>query len=453
MEENNPNQSINSYETSIPPQPVSNPIKKGFFPIILGVLVFLIVVGGTMYLFTTKKTQSPATNNEKTINSVQNTFIKPISNNINKIAFIKNREIWVVNEDGTESKKLLGFEPVAFNISTLSPQENKSATDFYNEYFFSDLSWSKDGKKLAVTALSKFIEGQTKDPELAKKSGVGSQFWFPPHGDIYLIDVDTGKYEVLEAKEENALVGEVQWSYDNKQIIFKRERPFNQRPGEIVMTDLASKNEKVLTTYEYQGNNSRMLTWFPERNEIFYKEKISYHVSSPEPSVIRFNYVTNQKNEKPVEVTSGYRLHTYSFLGDGRIMYFSTALGPEKGTEYGMYEVRVSNADGSNSKVVYTGNKCGKEEFSGQGGCYWMYFSPNGNYAVGGRSSQYVLKPETPENPILDFNQSLGGFTWSKDGNNLAYLDKGGIVVSNMTNGAKKTILQQPNIQEIKWAY
>lgn len=450
----NTNQPVTPSDASTQSEAISNPVKnqRGFFLIILGVLILLIVIGGGIYLLTAKETQSPMQNDERSINSTQTVSAKPIPNSVNKIAFIKNREIWVVNEDGTESKKLLGFEPIIFNNSSLTTQENKSATDFFNKYFFSDLSWSKDGKELAVTALSKSIENEAKDTELAKKNGVGNQFWFPPHGDIYIIDVESGKYEVIEGKEENTLIGEVQWSYDNGQIVFKRERPGNQQPGEIVLTDIKSRNENVLTNYEYQGNTSRMLTWFPERNEIFYKEKISYHVDSPEPSVIRFNYATNQKNEKPVEVTPGYRLHTYSFLADGRIMYFSTALGPEKGTQYGMYEVRVSNADGSNSKVLYTGNKCGKDD-SDQGGCYWMYFSPNGNYAVGGRNSQYVLKPETPAIPILDFNQTLGGFTWNKDGNKIAYLDKGGIAVSEVTNGTKKTILQQPNIQELKWAY
>lgn len=80
MEENNPNQSINSYETSIPPQPVSNLIKnkKGFFPIILGVLVLLVIVGGGAYYL--------GTQNKSTKQSTINTPSPTISTQQNNVA-------------------------------------------------------------------------------------------------------------------------------------------------------------------------------------------------------------------------------------------------------------------------------------------------------------------------------------------------------------------------------
>lgn len=59
MEENNPNQPVNPPETPIQDQSVSSPVnnQRGFFPIILGVLVLLIVVGGgAYYLGTQNKT-------------------------------------------------------------------------------------------------------------------------------------------------------------------------------------------------------------------------------------------------------------------------------------------------------------------------------------------------------------------------------------------------------------
>ena len=434
-------------------------MQKGFAPIII--LIGVLIIGGLafgsyFYLNKNKLPQSSQNLQSNQNNQSPTSLPKAIPNNVNKIAYLRPNEVWVVNEDGTEPKKVLSREPVVFNTSSLTSEQNKSATKFFNEHFFSDLSWSRDGKKLAVKGLSKFIENQAKDSELAKKNGVGGQFWYPPQGDIYLIDVDTGQYQVLEATEENTLVGEIQWSYDNKQIVFTRERPFNQRPGEIVMvnTDPKNRNEKVLTTYPYQGNNTRGLIWLPERGEVIFQDQVSYHVSSPEPALVKFNYMSNKKDNKPFETTKGYRTHTHSLLNDDRIMYFNTALGPDYGTEYGTYEIRVANIDGSNSKVVYTGKDCGKEEYQGQGGCYWMYFAPNGMYSMGGKgNSEYILNPELPKDPVLDFHSQLGSFTWSKDGNKIAYLQNGNVVIYDLTNKTQKTITQQSNITEIKWAF
>lgn len=54
MEINNPNQPINQSEA--PVQPVSKPVNKkgGLFPIILGVLLLLVLIGGGAYCLGTQ---------------------------------------------------------------------------------------------------------------------------------------------------------------------------------------------------------------------------------------------------------------------------------------------------------------------------------------------------------------------------------------------------------------
>ena len=436
----------NTVETlSSQPQQNNTGNQKRFSPIIIGLIILLLILGLGVYLFYSNNNRSQTSSfNQNTVTPTLPPLqkVQAIPNSVDKIAYITKGEVWVVNEDGIGAKKLLSHEPVIFNNPHLNQAQNKTISDKFNDDFFFDLSWSRDGNKLAVTGYSKLEEEKARNQKFEGDYFI--QVWYPPHGDIYLVDVENGQSQVLEATEVNTLVGEINWSYDNKQIVFKRERPFNQQRGEIVLanTDASNKNEKVLTTYEYQGNNNRGLTWFPERGEVWFKEKISYHINNPEPSLVRFDMAKNQRDEKPVEVTKGYRLHTFSFLKDGGIMYFNTVLGPDSGTEYNTYEVRVSNPDGTNSRVVYTGKDCGEEKYRER--CYYAYYSPDGNYAVG----DVIYKPEAPEKTV----SNKGGATWNKNGDKTAYTE-GGINVLDMTTLSSKRILQNPNIREIKWAY
>lgn len=71
MEENNPNQSVNPSGPFVQTQPVSNSVnnQKGFFPIILGVLVLLLVIGGGAYYLGTQKNANILPNDNTTQNS------------------------------------------------------------------------------------------------------------------------------------------------------------------------------------------------------------------------------------------------------------------------------------------------------------------------------------------------------------------------------------------------
>ncbi|MBU3979087.1 hypothetical protein KKE68_05305 [Patescibacteria group bacterium] len=82
MEINNPNQPINP--PIAPIQPVSNPVNKqgGFFPIILGVLILLVLAGGGAYYLGTRNTKITQTSNittKPTVSPQNNTEIKPTS--------------------------------------------------------------------------------------------------------------------------------------------------------------------------------------------------------------------------------------------------------------------------------------------------------------------------------------------------------------------------------------
>lgn len=68
MEMNNPNPTITPSENPVQPQPVSRPVnnQKGFFPIVLGVLVLLLVVASGAYYFGTQKNNDSTNNNQNT---------------------------------------------------------------------------------------------------------------------------------------------------------------------------------------------------------------------------------------------------------------------------------------------------------------------------------------------------------------------------------------------------
>lgn len=416
--------------------------QKGNFILIVG-LVFILFVGvvlGGYYFLNTKKNTADLIQNDKAKPQAiptQSSIVQSIPNSVDKIAYITKGEVWIVNEDGSDSKKLLSHTPVTFNNPNLTPAQNKVISNKFNNDFFFDLSWSRDGKKLAVTGYSKLEEEKAKNEKFGSNYAKDeidyyTQVWYPPHGDIYLVDVETGQSEIIEATKADMFAGDVQWSYDNEKILFSRS-------GQIVMANVDSKNrdEKVLI-----NSQNSDLAWFPERGEVWFKYSYAYHIDNPEPSLIRFNYAQNQRDEKPVKVTKGYRLHTFSFLKDGKIMYFNIALGPDNGTEYNTYEVRVSNRDGSNSKVLYTGKDCGGEKYRER--CYYAHYSPDGKYAIG----DVIYLPETPEKTVSE----EGGTTWNKDGDKTAY-NESGIVVKDMTTMSQKIILRNSDIREIKWAY
>lgn len=437
--------------------------QKGNFIIVLGVIfiVFLVIVG--VYILGVRKNQLVNQDYVQKVNPSQVQPIQPVPNNVNKIAFIRSGEVWIMNEDGTEQKKLLSHTPISFSNSNITPEDNKVISNTFNDQYYTNLAWSKDGTHLAVTAFSKAIEeeGQNEKFELIKASGEMWR-WQPPHGNIFLIDVNTGKYQVIESKEKNLAISQVQWSYDNKQIIYARERMGVRIPDEIVLSDVDSRSEKILLTNESDGaENVGLLTWFPEKGEFWFYNGIAYHVDNPEPGLIRFNYLKNQRDQDPLEVTQGYRLGSYWFLRDGRIIYYDRSLGPKYGVDYDIYEIRISNYDGSDSKVIFSGDDCYSQT---KEKCTRFFgFSPNGEYALSVKNKIAYYKPFSTETSLfeqLTFG-NVEGFkgsyrtTWNKDGNRIAYLlNVSGIVIIQDINGkTQKTIIKDPNITEIKWAF
>lgn len=83
MEENNPNQPANPAENSVQTQITPNQVhnQRGFFPIVLGILVLLIVVGGGAYYLGTQngRTTSQGQNNPQSTINPENTVAIPTS--------------------------------------------------------------------------------------------------------------------------------------------------------------------------------------------------------------------------------------------------------------------------------------------------------------------------------------------------------------------------------------
>lgn len=106
MEENNSNQSANLSESPAQTQPVSNPInnQKGFFPIILGVSILLIVVGGGAYYLGTQnsgKTTQPQNSNAQ---SATNPTSSPVVTQPSQVDKTSGWESYISVKHGYEIK-------------------------------------------------------------------------------------------------------------------------------------------------------------------------------------------------------------------------------------------------------------------------------------------------------------------------------------------------------------
>lgn len=458
------NQQVSLSRTSIANNQI--PISPGFNnqskKVILVVVLLIFVVG--IYILVTRKNELSSQNLRSITNKTTPlpTIIQPIQNNVNKIAFIRSGEVWIMNEDGTEQIKILSHTPITFKNPNITPEDNKVISNTFNNQYYANLLWSRDGKYIAVTAFSKAIEEEGQNEKFEFTKYEPAEMWYPPHGNIFLIDVNTGEYQVIESKEKNLVISQVQWSYDNKQIIYARERMGTRTPDEVVLFDVNSHTEKVLLTNESDGaKNIGVLTWLPEKGEFWFLNGVAYHIDNPEPGLIRFNYLKNQKDRDPLEVTQGYRLGNYRLLNDGRIIYYNRSLGPNYGVDYDVYEIRISNSNGSDSKVIFSGDDCYSQT---KAKCTRFFgFSPNGEYAVSVKNRTVYYKPFFVETPLfeeLDF-VNVEGFkgsystAWSKDGNKIVYLlnVSGIVIIQDIGEKTQKTILQDPNVIEIKWAY
>ncbi len=149
-EMNNPNQPVNSSQTTIESQSISNPAnyQKGFFPVILGVLVLLLAVGGGVYYLGTQKNQTtgqttaptnpistPSVSNEstndwKTLTNARFGYLfKYPSNKYNETIYTTEPFLYTVQYCPT--KKL---EDCAFpsNIFQVNAYDNPQNTDIEN---------------------------------------------------------------------------------------------------------------------------------------------------------------------------------------------------------------------------------------------------------------------------------------------------------------------------------
>lgn len=393
----------------------------------------------------------------KQLQSIVNTT-NPI-NKVNKIAYIENGEISIVDEDGTGQKKIYSHTPLSFKNPLLTDQENKEISDYFNKYYFTDLSWSKDGKKIAVTAFSKNIEREAEDPASIDKFNLKApEYWSPPNGDIYIIDVETGKTKIFPEKDPRDYVYSIRWSDDNKQLVFRRESPFgNSQKNEIVLLDVNSGKETELAITE----RSNRIEWGQTAGLIVYNDKGSYHISNPFPAIVTLNYLTGNKNESPYFFTNGYRPQFFRIMTDGRIIYYSSALGPEHGTQYGQYEIRISDTNGGESEILFSGSGCDEEASVV---CVFLDFSPNGKYLLGeavgadekGRNMMiyHIYNVKSPQKAVVRIkSENLQGFSWDRTGGKIAYIGSSGIAVTDLINGETQKVVSGTDIIELRWAY
>lgn len=456
--ENQPN-TDNQNAQQIGQNPVAQPVqipekpKVNYWIISTVILFVLLIAVSIFFVFKSKNGQFQPKQSLSTNDS------KLIINEVEKIAYIKNGEIWTVNEDGTEQNKIYSHSNISFSNPSLTSQQNKAISDYFNKHYFTDLSWSKDGKEIAVTAFSKNIEKEAEDPTSVEKFNLKApEYWAPPHGDIYLIDLETGEVKNVPEKSPRDYIYSVRWSKDNRQLIFRRESPFgNSQQNEIVLLNIDSLKETKLTTTE----RSNEIEWDQTTELIIYNDKGSYHISKPFPAIVTLNYVTGNKNESPYQFTNGYRPQFFRLLSDDRVIYYSSALGPEYKTQYGQYEIRISDLKGAQNEILFSGSGCDEEARSI---CVFLDFAPNGKYLLGqvaGTDEQgknmmiyHIYDTKLPQKAIMGIkSENLQSFSWDRTGEKIAYIDTGSVAVTDLINGETQKIVSGTDISELRWAY
>lgn len=200
MESNNSNQPTNSPTIPVHPQSIQNPVKtqRGYFPLILGVIVLLIVVAGGAYYLGTQRNQSTPTNIEQnnttpTITTFPSPSISTVKPKI--ISFMRDGDIWIKELSTSRESK------VSKTTKVQSPK------------------FSSNGNSMTYHPIVHAVGGF-------------------PRGNLYLTD-KTGTSEIIlgEAAALWPETSRITWSDDDKYIGFL----LFQNTGEAKIYDVAEK--------------------------------------------------------------------------------------------------------------------------------------------------------------------------------------------------------------------
>ena len=266
-----------------------------------------------------------------------------------KIAFISNRDyyfdVYIMNAiDGKIIKKLV--------------QGNSSADFEQLNVVTPGLSWSPDGKKIALTAKSDGydvvyiidVESENKEALPIQLDGIKSLSWSPDgkyiafightavQSDVYIYNLDTKK--ITNLTSDIFTDNDPSWAPDSKEIYFSSDRrnytshetvpdtfkiyKFNYSQADIYSINIDSKKMKRITDYPNSdetnpviGPNGKEMLFISDMNGItnIYKKKI---VSTPDDT-------NNVINNPAIPITNSLEgLSQLSMSKDGKKLVFTS---------------------------------------------------------------------------------------------------------------------------------
>ncbi|MFC1942916.1 hypothetical protein ACFLWU_06870 [Chloroflexota bacterium] len=292
---------------------------------------------------------------------------------IGKIAFVSNRdgnkEIYVINTDGSGIRRLTN---------------NNSYNDIFPVL-------SPDGKKIAFIFVS-----------YLGTSG------------LFLMNTDGG--EKVKSTDNLTDYGDLEWSPDGTKILFIGRQ--DKKADGIYTINADGSGLRKLTN---GGGSGWAPTWSPDGTKIAFTMGPGLSDMMPPGTTTIWVMNSDGSNQVPIKKYSGpigYAAYP-DWSPDGEKLVFVTSID-------GILQTCVMNADGSDQVNL---SKYEDSQFRE----YWAEWSPNGSkiafvreYSSSGEWEIVVMNPDGSDKRVVSSNctKYLQNFAWSPDGNRIAYASK-----------------------------
>lgn len=205
-------------------------------------------------------------------------------------------EIFMINTDGSNFRKLLGDEGISYNSPKISPSGKWLAFQYGNTSFVSVPS-------LAIMP----IDGSAKDMVLIPFDRIKSNLvWSNDEKYIYFISQSNGGAPIFRADLKSKKVeqltdfnsGVVSFDIEKNKLVFVKTEVAD--PFELYTTDINVKNPKRISSFNYDWVQKKQLS-FPEKKTFINNQgmPVEYWVMKPS------NYETGKKYPLLLEIHGG----------------------------------------------------------------------------------------------------------------------------------------------------